>query len=121
MPRASVSSPPPASAVTMILMGFLGKPASGAARLSLGAARVSAPPSVVPRNLRLTAPSYHSIRRRRVWDNASCAVTTRVGLSRVGYSARGRLLVVCHVERGAATRLISARRATAHERKRHEG
>ena len=39
----------------------------------------------------------------------------------VGYSARGRLLVVCHVERGAATRLISARRATNHERKRHEG
>jgi uncharacterized DUF497 family protein len=39
----------------------------------------------------------------------------------VGYSARRRLLVVCHVERGATTRLISARRATAHERKRHEG
>ena len=38
----------------------------------------------------------------------------------VGYSARGRLLVVCHVERGAATRLISARRATPNERKRHE-
>ncbi len=39
----------------------------------------------------------------------------------VGYSARGRLLVVCHVERGDAVRLISARRATARERKRHEG
>ena len=39
----------------------------------------------------------------------------------VGHSARGRLLVVCHVERGAATRLISARRATTRERKRHEG
>jgi len=39
----------------------------------------------------------------------------------VGYSARGRLLVVCHVERGPATRLITARRATARERKRHEG
>ncbi len=39
----------------------------------------------------------------------------------VGYSARGRLLVVCHVERAGATRLISARRATARERKRHEG
>ena len=39
----------------------------------------------------------------------------------VGYSARGPLLVVCHVERGTATRLISARRATARERKRHEG
>jgi uncharacterized DUF497 family protein len=39
----------------------------------------------------------------------------------IGYSARGRLLVVCHVERGTATRLISARRTTARERKRHEG
>ena len=47
-------------------------------------------------------------------DNESRLVT-------VGYSARNRLLVVCHVERGGATRLISARRATARERKRHEG
>jgi len=39
----------------------------------------------------------------------------------VGYSARGRLLVVCHVERGEAVRLIIARRATPSERKRHEG
>ena len=39
----------------------------------------------------------------------------------VGYSARGRLLVVSHVERGDATRLISARRATHRERKHHEG
>jgi hypothetical protein len=38
----------------------------------------------------------------------------------VGYSAQGRLLVVSHVDRGGATRLISARRASAHERKRHE-
>lgn len=38
----------------------------------------------------------------------------------VGYSAQGRLLVVCHTERGRAVRLISARRATASERKRHE-
>ncbi len=39
----------------------------------------------------------------------------------VGYSSRGRLLVVSHVERGPATRLIGARRATARERARHEG
>lgn len=39
----------------------------------------------------------------------------------VGYSGRKRLLVVCHVDRGRATRLISARRATARERKRNEG
>ena len=39
----------------------------------------------------------------------------------LGYSARGRLLAVCHVERGGAVRLISARRATPRERRRHEG
>jgi len=39
----------------------------------------------------------------------------------VGYSARGRLLVVWHVERDGAARLVSARRATPRERKRHEG
>jgi len=38
----------------------------------------------------------------------------------VGYSARGRLLVLCHTERGRALRIISARPATAHERKNHE-
>ena len=38
----------------------------------------------------------------------------------VGYSAQGRLRVVCHVERGGAVRVISARRATPRERKRHE-
>jgi len=38
----------------------------------------------------------------------------------VGYSAQGRLLVVSHVERASATRLISARCATLRERKRHE-
>jgi uncharacterized DUF497 family protein len=39
----------------------------------------------------------------------------------IGYSARGRLLVVAHTERGTAVRIINARPATAHERKRHEG
>ena len=38
----------------------------------------------------------------------------------VGYSGQGRLLVVCHTERSGAIRIISARRATARERKRHE-
>lgn len=38
----------------------------------------------------------------------------------VGYSAYGRLLVVCHIERGEGVRLISARCATRRERKRHE-
>jgi len=39
----------------------------------------------------------------------------------VGYSGRGRLLVVCHVERGGVVRLINARRTTTRERTRHEG
>jgi uncharacterized DUF497 family protein len=38
----------------------------------------------------------------------------------IGFSSRGRLLVVSHTERGRAFRIISARRATAHERKKHE-
>jgi hypothetical protein len=33
----------------------------------------------------------------------------------VGYSARGRLLVVSHIERGAVTRLISARHPSRKE------
>jgi len=38
----------------------------------------------------------------------------------IGYSSHNRLLVVSHAERGMTTRIISARPATAHERKRHE-
>ena len=38
----------------------------------------------------------------------------------IGFSALGRLIVVCHTERGSAVRVISARPATARERKRHE-
>jgi hypothetical protein len=38
----------------------------------------------------------------------------------IGYSSRSRLLVVAHAERGEIIRIISARPATAHERKRHE-
>ncbi|MBI4688272.1 MAG: BrnT family toxin [Nitrospirae bacterium] len=38
----------------------------------------------------------------------------------VGYSSRSRLLVVSHTERGKTIRIISARAATAHERKKHE-
>jgi len=37
-----------------------------------------------------------------------------------GYSSHGRLLVVSHTERGKTMRIISARTATARERKRHE-
>jgi len=38
----------------------------------------------------------------------------------VGYSSQGHLLVVCHTERRGVVRLINARHATSHERKRHE-
>ncbi len=39
----------------------------------------------------------------------------------VGFSSQDRLLVVAHTESGETVRIISARLATAHERKRHEG
>lgn len=38
----------------------------------------------------------------------------------IGHSWRQRLLVVVHTEQGETIRIISARLATAHERKRHE-
>jgi uncharacterized DUF497 family protein len=38
----------------------------------------------------------------------------------IGFSSQGRLLVVAHAERGENTRVISARPATAYERKKHE-
>ncbi|MBA3505849.1 MAG: BrnT family toxin [Betaproteobacteria bacterium] len=38
----------------------------------------------------------------------------------IGYSARDYLLVISHVERGNTVRIISARTATAKERKRYE-
>jgi uncharacterized DUF497 family protein len=39
----------------------------------------------------------------------------------IGLSSHARLLVVSHAERGGNLRIISARPATAQERKRHEG
>ena len=53
------------------------------------------------------------------FDDTDHSVGERRYIS-IGYSARGRLLVVAHTDSGAAVRIISARRATAHERKRHE-
>jgi uncharacterized DUF497 family protein len=38
----------------------------------------------------------------------------------VGQTTAGRLLVVCHVERGDTIRIISARRATTDERQNYE-
>ena len=38
----------------------------------------------------------------------------------IGHSSSGRLLLVSHTDRGDAVRVISARRATAHEKRRHE-
>lgn len=37
-----------------------------------------------------------------------------------GFSAQERLLVIAHSERGSRIRIISAREATAHERRRYE-
>jgi uncharacterized DUF497 family protein len=39
----------------------------------------------------------------------------------IGYSSGNRLLVVSHADRGEILRIISARPATAMERRRHEG
>lgn len=39
----------------------------------------------------------------------------------IGLSSRDRLIVVAHEERGESLRIINARPATAHERKKHEG
>lgn len=39
----------------------------------------------------------------------------------VGLSSQGRILVVAHAETRESIRIISARPATAHERKMHEG
>ena len=38
----------------------------------------------------------------------------------IGQSSSGQLLVVCHIEQGDTIRIISARRASAHERKDYE-
>ena len=38
----------------------------------------------------------------------------------IGFSAQGRLMVVCYTERGSTVRIISARLATVREKKRHE-
>jgi uncharacterized protein len=38
----------------------------------------------------------------------------------IGFSSHGKLYVVSHTDRGNAIRIISARAATAQERKRHE-
>lgn len=38
----------------------------------------------------------------------------------VGFSLHKRLLVISHLERGPAIRIISARTATPHERRKHE-
>lgn len=38
----------------------------------------------------------------------------------IGFSSKPRLLVIAHTEKGKITRIISARQATTHERKKHE-
>lgn len=46
--------------------------------------------------------------------------TDEVRFVTIGNSASGRLLVVAHVDRGEAIRIISARRAGRHERLKYE-
>lgn len=53
------------------------------------------------------------------FDNPDHSVGERRFLT-IGYSSVGRLLIVAHVERGTVVRIISARLASARERKRHE-
>jgi hypothetical protein len=53
------------------------------------------------------------------FDDADHSIGER-RLITVGFSSQERLLVVSHTERGGALRIISARRATARERKKHE-
>jgi uncharacterized DUF497 family protein len=48
------------------------------------------------------------------------APRTEERLITIGQSSRQRLLVVVHTEHSETIRIISARLATAHERKRHE-
>ena len=48
------------------------------------------------------------------------AVSGEERLVTIGHSSRQRLLVVVHAEEDETIRIISARPATVHERKRHE-
>ena len=51
-------------------------------------------------------------------DSDSSRIDER--LVTIGHSSQQRLLVVVHAEQDETIRIISARLATAHERKRHE-
>ena len=55
----------------------------------------------------------------RIYEDPDHSVTENRFLL-VGYSLVGRLLLVVHVEKGDTIRIISARRATARERKDYE-
>ena len=46
--------------------------------------------------------------------------TGEARLITIGYSSRGNLLVVSHTVRGTIVRIITAREATPHERRKHE-
>jgi uncharacterized DUF497 family protein len=53
------------------------------------------------------------------FDDSDHSVGERRSIT-VGFSSRNRLLVISHTEKGKVIRIISARLATAQERKRHE-
>ena len=54
------------------------------------------------------------------FDDADHSIS-EVRLITVVFSSCGRLLVVSHTDKEKSIRIISARLATAHERKKHEG
>ena len=65
---------------------------------------------------------------RTVFDDVLALTIHDVGhssleirLLTIGVSSSGRLLVVSHTDRDDVLRIISARRATVHERKAYEG
>ena len=53
------------------------------------------------------------------FDDPDCSAEEQRYVT-IGFSSKDRLLVVAHAERGKNTRIISARTATTHERKKHE-
>jgi uncharacterized DUF497 family protein len=55
----------------------------------------------------------------RIHDDPAHSLTERREII-VGHSLQDRLLVVCFTERGTTVRIVSARRATRHERKDYE-
>jgi uncharacterized DUF497 family protein len=67
-----------------------------------------------------TSPAYTIAKKEKLrqWREQieSCSLKQQI----IGYSLAERILLAVYVERGERTRIISARRATRHERKLYE-